>query len=65
MDSQKTKKDYGAPGAEIGAEREKQGNGGGEIQLLQILKVQACVPHFAQGPATWPVEKLLYKIHLW
>lgn len=48
MDTQKAKGDNGAQGTELETDTEKQeqGDGGGEIQLLQILKVQACVSHF-------------------
>lgn len=45
MDTQKAKGGNGAQGTELETDTEKQeqGDGGGEIQLLQILKVQACV----------------------
>lgn len=48
MDTQKAKGGNGAQGTELETDTEKQeqGDGGGEIQLLQILKVQACVSHF-------------------
>lgn len=65
MDSHRAKGD-GAQGAELGTDTEKQeqGNGGREIQRIKVLKVQAWVSHFTQGPDTCPEVKLLHKVHL-